>query len=57
MKIWFAFGYSQYYPAGGTNDFLAAANTEQELRLKITGEKGWDQIQIETFDTEKMKFD
>lgn len=33
--IYLAFGYDQYYPLGGFNDFLVAAKTVNQLKLLL----------------------
>lgn len=38
MKVWWVFSVTQYYPAGGMGDFLAAFDTEEEARQFVTDE-------------------
>ncbi len=55
MKRYLVFGFDQYYPNGGWNDFICSTNTLEEARLEVKARThDNDYFQIVDLETHKV---
>jgi hypothetical protein len=56
MNPFMVFAYDQYYPSGGTSDFIGSFATVAEAKEHMaTAERRYDQVEIVTYDGEKFQ--
>ena len=48
ILVYYAFGWHQYYPSGGMNDYQGLFYTEKEARDYVCGREFWEVVALFT---------